>query len=178
MGIFDKPDFEQMRRDSDFPLLIHWSLHKKDRESSRAALAALRKDVPAVVEYVYETACWAQAHTVGRRKMLPSRGVRLLEEGVNALVRLGRSAVDPLVAAVKVYDEYGDPDEETRFLFLLLVIDALERIGRPAVGGLRELAEDPHNDVARQAREALATLRDRGLLDDDEEDGGRSRRKA
>jgi hypothetical protein len=178
MSIFDKPDFELMRRSGDFPRLIHWALHDKDRESSRAALAALRRDVPAVVEYLYETDCWAQAHTVGRRKMLPSRGVKLLGECVNVLVRLGRHAVGPLVAAVKAYDDYGDPNEETRLLFLLMAFDALERIGRPAVGGLRELSRDRHDDVARQARDVLAKLRDRGLIEDDDGRRGKSRRRA
>jgi hypothetical protein len=176
MSIFGKPDFEAMRRAGDWPRLIHWALYEKDREASRAALASLRKDVPAVVEHVYESACWAQEHAVGRRKMLPTRSVRLLDEGVKALVRLGPSAVEPVATAVKAYDDYAGPDEETRFLFFLLMFEVLERIGRSAAERLRELAEDRNDDVARQSREVLARLRDRGLLDDDNDDTGTPRR--
>jgi len=170
MGIFSRPDFEQMRRSGDLPRLIHWALYDKDRESSRAALASLRNDVPALVEYLYDTAAWAQAHNVGRRKMLPSHSVKLLDEAVRALIRLGRSAVAPLVAAVRVYDEYGDTDEHTRVLFFLLAFEALEKIGRPALEGLQRLAGDRDRDVAKHAREALARLDAHGLVADQEEE--------
>ncbi len=175
MGIFSKPDFEQMRRDGDMPRLIHWALYDKDRESSRAAMASLQKDVPALVEYLYETAIEAQANTLGRRrKMLPTRSVKLLNEAVKALVRLRTRAVGCVVDAVSVYDRYGSSDEHERFLFLLLAFEVLEKIGRPAVAGLEELAGDRHDDVAKLAREALARLDARGLVgeDDDEDDPG------
>ena len=170
MGIFSRPDFEQLRRDGDLPRLINWALYDKDREYSRAALASLRKDVPALVEYLYETATWAQANTVGRRKMLPTRSIRLLDEGVKALVRLRARAVTPLVDAIRLYDDYGSPDEHARFLFFVLAFEVLEKIGPPAVAGLQELAGDWHEDVARQAREVLARLDARGLVADDEDD--------
>lgn len=170
MGIFSTPDFRQMRRDHDWPRLIHWALYDKDRENSRAARAVLRKNVPGLVEYLYDTACWSQKNAVGRRKTLPSRGVKLLNEAVKVLIRLGPAAVDPLVHAIRAYDEYGDPDEHTRFLFLVLVIDALEKIGRPAVAGLQLLADDRHTDVAEHAREALQQLDARGLVQDEDDD--------
>jgi hypothetical protein len=170
MGIFRRPDFEQMRRDGELPRLINWALYDKDRESSRAALASLRKDVPVLVEYLYETATWAQAHNVGRRKMLPSRSVKLLDEAVQVLTRLGGHTVTPLVDAVRVYDDYGSPDEHARFLFFVLVFEALEKIGRPAVVGLQELAGDPQKDVAKQAREVLARLDARGLVADEDDE--------
>jgi len=167
MAIFGGPDFEQLRRDRDWPRIIYWALNDKDIESRRSALAALRADVPAVVEYLYDAAAWAQSNSVGRRKHLPSRGVKLLDEATRALTRVGRRAVPPLVAAVSVYDEYGSPDEHTRFLFFALAFDVLERIGTSAVAGLRELEGDPHDDVTTQAREALAKLDARGLVDRD-----------
>ncbi len=172
MGIFSGPDFERMRRDGDMPRLIHWALYDKDRESSRAALASLRKDPTALVEYLYETAAWSRRNAVGRRRMLPSRSVKLLDEAVRALTRLGRRAVDPLAAAIRVYDEYGEQDEETKVLFFLLVFDALEKIGRPSVSGLQELAGDSDIGVATPAREALARLDARGLVavEEDEDD--------
>ena len=170
MSIFSKPDFEQLRRSGDLPRLIHWALYDKDRESSRAALSSLRKDATVLVEYLYDTAAWAQSHNVGRRKMLPSRSVKLLDDAVRALIRLGSSAVAPLIAAVHVYDEYGDPDEETRFLFFLLAFEALEKIGRPAVEGLQQLAGDRDRTVAKHAREALARLDARGLVADEEDE--------
>jgi len=170
MGIFSRPDFEQMRRDRDLPRLIHWALYDKDRASSRAATASLRKDVPALVEYLYETAIEAQANTIGRRKMLPTRSVKLLNEAVRALIRLRAHSVTPLADAVRVYDDYGSQDEHARVLFFLLVFEALEKIGRPAVAELQELAGDWHEDVARQAREVLDRLEARGLVADDDED--------
>lgn len=170
MGIFRRPDFEQMRRDGELPRLINWALYDKDRKSSRAALASLRKDVPVLVEYLYETATWAQAHNVGRRKLLPSRSVKLLDEAVKVLIRLGALAVTPLVDAVRVYDDYGSPDEHARFLFFVLVFEALEKIGHPAVVGLQELAGGPHRDVAKQAREVLARLDARGLVADEDDE--------
>jgi hypothetical protein len=167
MAIFGRPDFRRLRHDRDWPRIIYWALNDKDVESRRAALAVLRADAPVVVEYLYDTAEWAQANSVGRRKRLPSRGVKLLDEAARGLTRVGRRAVPPLVAAVRVYDEFGSPEEDTRVLFLALSFDILERIGAPAVAGLRELEGDPHDDVVAQAREALAKLEARGLVDDD-----------
>jgi len=174
MSIFSKPDFEQMRRAGDMPRLIHWALYDKDRESSRAAMASLQKDVPALVEYLYDTAVEAQANTLGRRrKMLPTRNVKLLDEAVKALIRLRARSVGCVVDAVSVYDRYGSSDEHVRHLFLLLAFEVLEKIGRPSVAGLQELAGDRHDDVAKLAREALAQFEARGLVgesDDPDDD--------
>jgi hypothetical protein len=167
VGLLDRPDFERLRRDKDFPRLIHWAIYDKDPDSSRAALAALRQDVYAVVEYLYETAASAQANSVGRRKRLPTRSVSRLHEAVRGLTKIGAPAVRPLVDSVLVYGQYGDPDENARFLYLALVYDVLEKIGRPAVAGLRELAESRDKDLSRPAREALLKLDSRGLLDDE-----------
>jgi hypothetical protein len=94
--------------------------------------------------------------------------VKLLNEAVSVLVRLGPTAVEPLVHAMRAYDEYGDPDEHIRFLFLVLVMDVLEKIGRPAVEGLGLLVDDRHADVAKHAREALQHLDDRGLIEEED----------
>lgn len=166
MGLLGRPNFEKLRRDKDFARLIHWATYDKDPDLSRAALAVLRKDVYAVVEYLYETAAWAQANSVGRRKRLPSRSVPLLNEAVRGLTRIGAPAVEPLVDSVLVYAQYGNPDEDAKFLYLALVYDILEKIGRPAVAGLRELAGRRDKVVSRPAREALRKLDSRGLLDD------------
>jgi hypothetical protein len=168
VGILDGPDFEQMRHKGDFPRLVDWALYTKEPKVSRAALASLRKDVPALVEYLYETAAWAQDHAVGRRKMLPQRSIKMLDQCVSVLVKLGAPAVDPLVAAVRAFDEYGD--EQVRVLFQILAFECLQRIGAPAGDGLRWLAEDPHDDVAQRARDVVEWLDARGLLDDDEDD--------
>jgi hypothetical protein len=170
MGIFSPPDFEKMRRDGDMPRLIYWALHDKAPTESRAAMTVLRKDVDAVVEYLYETAMWAESHSVGRRKRLPTRSIRLLNEAGRALTRLGTSAVAPLVSSIRVYDAYGHTDENARYLYHVLVFDVLDKIGSPAADGLRELAADPHRDVRKLAREALEKLEARGLLDDEDDE--------
>ena len=172
MSIFDPPDFEEMRSKGDWPRLIHWSLYDKDPASCRAARDVLRSDPYPVVEYLYETALWAQQHSIGRKKRLPRRSVMLLNEATRALTRVGAPAVPPLVDAVRIYDEYGDPDEDMKFLMFCIVFDVLEKIGRPAVGGLRRLAASPDESVAKPAREALGNLETRGLLEPDPDDDG------
>ena len=167
MGIFSPPDFEKMRRDGDMPRLIYWALHVKAPTESRAAMTMLREDIYAVVEYVYETAMWAESHSVGRKKRLPTRSIRLLNEAGRALTRMGSGAVTPLVSSIRAYDAYGRPDENARYLYHVLVFDILDKIGGPAADGLRELAAGPHRDVRRLAREALEKLEARGLLDDE-----------
>ena len=158
-----------MRRDGDFPRLIHWATYQKDPDSSRAALAVLRRDVYAVVEYLYETAAWAQSNSVGRRRRLPTRGISLLNEAVRGLAAVGAPAVRPLVDSVLIYTEYGSPDEDAKVLYYALVYDILEKIGREAVDGLRELAKSRDKDISRPAKEALRNLDSRGLLDDDDD---------
>jgi len=165
MGIFDPPDIGKLKRDGDIPRLIYWALQDKHRDISRQARLELRSDVPAIVEYLYDTATWAQEHSVGRRKRLPSRSVRLLNEANSLLTALGARAVSPLVDSIRFYDEYGTEEEDARFLYHVLVFDILEKIGRPAVDGLRELTTDPHVDVRRWARDSLKKLEAHGLLD-------------
>lgn len=154
-----------MRREKDVPRLIHWALFDKDPELSRAALRVLREEVYAVVEYLYETAMWAESHSIGRRKRLPSRGVRILDETVRILVRMGRTSVDPLVNSIITYDSWGRTDENAKVLYFLLVFDALEKIGKPAVSGLHELAADKREEVYKPARETIKKLDRRGILD-------------
>ncbi len=181
MGIFSPPDFEQMRERADWPRLIHWSLYDRDPEAARAARDVLRADPAPVVEHLYETARWTRAHTIGRRNHLPRHGVMLLNEVTRALRRMGAPAVDPLVQAVQLYDEYGDPDDDTKYLVFCLVFDVLEKMGRPAVGGLRTLAGSSDETAARLAREALGNLDARGVLGPDpraRDAGGDGRRRS
>ncbi len=114
MGIFSPPDFKKMLRDGDMPRLIYWALHDKAPPESRAAMKVLHREVDAVVEYLYETAMWAESHSVGRRKRLPTRSIRLLNEAGRALTRIGTRAVTPLVSSIRVYDAFGRPEENAR----------------------------------------------------------------
>jgi hypothetical protein len=166
MGIFDPPDIARLKQDGDIPRLIYWALQTKHGDISREARVELRSDVPAIVEYLYQTAIWAQQHSIGRRKRLPSHSVRLLNEANRLLTALGSRAVGPLVDSIRLFDEYGSDEEDARVLYHLLVFDILEKIGRPAADGLRELAIDPHPDVRRWASGSLKKLEVRGLLDD------------
>jgi hypothetical protein len=168
MGFFGKPDIEKMRRDGDIAGLVHWADFRRDRDLSRAAVTALRQNVYGVVEHLYETAAWAQAH--GGRRSLSPRGVYLLRETATALTKIGARAVTPLADSVRVYDSYGDPDADVRYLYLVVACEVLERIGRPARDELRALAKSPDRDVRTLAKGALASLERRGLLDDRDED--------
>ena len=169
MGIFSPPDFEKMRREGDMPRMVYWALNDKTPTESRAAMKLLREDVYAVVQYLYETAEWAESHSVGRRKKLPTRSVRLLNEAGRALTRMRARAVAPLVSSIQMYDSYGSPEENARYLYHVLVFDILEKIGRPAAAGLRDLASDRHGDVRKMAREVLERFEERGLLDDEDQ---------
>jgi hypothetical protein len=174
MGFLGKPDIEKMRRDKDIAGLVHWVNFRRDQSVSRAALAGLREDVNAVVEHLYETAARAHARRGPGRRGLSPRGVYLLNETVAALVKIGRRAVAPLADSVRVYDDYADPDEGLRFLYLALVFDVLQRIGRPAANEVRALAESSDNDISKLARQVLEKMDERGQLDDEEEDLGGS----
>lgn len=170
MGIFGPPDIEDLRRRRDWPRLIHWSLYDRDPESSRAARAVLRDNTYPLVEYLYETALWAQQHSIGRKRRLPKHSVMLLNEASRAFVRVGEPFVRPLVDAARLYDQYGDPAEDAKVLMIVLIADILEHIGRPAEEGLRELAKSRDDIVRKHARATLRTLEDRGVLGDDHED--------
>jgi hypothetical protein len=169
MKFFGKPDIEQMRRDGDIAGLVHWADFRRDPEVSRAAVVALREKVLAVVQHLYDTAVWAEAHKGPGRRGLPPRGVYLLKETTSALRKVGRRAVEPLADSVRMYGVYGDPDENVRFLYFALVFDVLLRIGRPSADELRDLARSKDADVRKHAREALTKLEERGQLDDFED---------
>ena len=126
-----------------------------------------------MVEYLYEMAMWAESHSVGRKKRLPTRSIRLLNEAARALTRLGTRAVTPLVSSIREYDAYGNP-EESEVPLPRPCVRYSRQDRKPATDGLRGLAADAHRDVRKLAREALE-LEARGLLDDegdepDEED--------
>lgn len=165
MGIFGPPDFEELRSRGDWPRLVHWCIYDGDPQASRAARDVLRADPAPVVEHLYDTALWTQKHTVGRRNRLPRHGVMLLNEATRALTRVGAPAVQPLVEAVRLYDRYGEPDEDVRYLMFCLVFDVLEKMGRPAVGGLRTLAASPDELASEFARETLEKLAARGVVE-------------
>jgi hypothetical protein len=169
MGIFGPPDIEELRRKRDWPRLIHWSLYDRDPESARAARAVLRDSPYPLVEYLYETALWAQQHSIGRKRRLPKHSVMLLNEASRAFVRAGEPFVQPLVDALLLYDQYGDPEEDAKVLMVVLATDILEHIGRPAEGGLRQLAKARDPVVAKHARTSLRTLTDRGVFDDEDD---------
>ena len=60
MAIFDKPDFEKMLQNADWPRLIHYANYTKDPELSREAMKVATRDPYKLVEYLYETALWTQ----------------------------------------------------------------------------------------------------------------------
>ncbi|HJW76140.1 MAG TPA: hypothetical protein VJ787_10805 [Thermoleophilia bacterium] len=169
MRFFSKPDIEKMRREGDVAGLVHWADFRKDMEVSRAAVAGLRENANAAVEYLYETAARADKRRgASRRKLLP-RDTYLLKEAVAALRRVGPPAVAPLADSVRVYDSYGTDEGHVRFLYFALVFDLLEKIGRPAASELRDLAASKDPDVRTSAREALEKLKWRGQLGDGDE---------
>ena len=75
MAIFDKPDFERMLQNADWPRLIHYANYTKDPELSREAMKVATRDPYKLVEYLYETALWTQKNSSSRGKRLPRRGV-------------------------------------------------------------------------------------------------------
>jgi hypothetical protein len=172
MKFFGKPDIEKMRRDGDVAGLVHWADFRRDKSVSRAAVAGLRENVYEAVMYLYETAASAHAHRGPGRRGLSPRGVYLLNETVGALVKVGARAVAPLADSIRVYNDYGDPDESMRFLYLALVFDTLQRIGRPAADEVRALSESSENDVRKLARQVLQKMDERGQLDDEEDSEG------
>jgi hypothetical protein len=167
MGFFGKPDIEKMRRDRDVAGLVHWADFRRDKSVSRAAVAGLRENVYEVVEHLYETAASAHARRGPGRRGPSPRGVYLLNETVTALVKVGAPAVTPLADSVRVYDDYGDPDESVRFLYLALVFDVLEKIGRPAAVEVRSLAQNADGDIRKLARQVLEKMGRRGQLDEE-----------
>ncbi len=169
MRFFGKPDIEKMRRDRDIAGLVHWADFRRDKSVSRAAVRGLRENVLELVEYLYETAETAHTRRAPGRRGPSPRAVYLLNETVKALVKVGPAAVAPLADSVRVYDDYGDPDASLRFLYLALVFEAFEKIGRPAAGEVRSFAHDADSDVRQLARQVLEKMDRRGQLDDEDD---------
>jgi hypothetical protein len=165
MSILGKPDFERMLEKGDWPMLVHYANYKKDLALSREATKVAARDPRRLVEYVYDTAVWAKLNAAGHGRKLPRRAIRQIDEAAALLRRLGSRAAGPLASSVRVYDEYGDPDENVRVLFFAIVFDTLERIGADAADELRDLAAMADEDVGAPAREILQRLADRGVIE-------------
>ena len=123
------------------------------------------RDVYRLVEYLYESAVWTQQNSGHRGRRLPRRGIRQINDAVALLRRIGTKAVTPLVESVRVYDKYGDPDDDLRTLYFTIVFDTLEKMGVRAAEGLRDLARMSDKTISVPARAALGHLVDRGLLE-------------
>ena len=178
MAIFDKPDFDKMLQNADWPRLIHYANYTKDPEMSREATKVAARDPYRLVEYLYETALWTQKNASSRGRRLPRRGVRQINEATVLLRRLGSKAVTPLVDSVSAYDRYGDPDDRVRVLYGAIVLDVLEKIGAKSAAGLRELAGVKDETISALARDSLQRLVDRGLIESTGFPLPRSSRKA
>ncbi len=166
MALFDPPDLEKLKRDGEYARLIDWANYTKNAAIGKRALAILREDPYGLVYYLYETAAWTQRNSGHKGRRLPRRGIMLLKDASNMLVRIGSPVVPPLVDSLSDYEHYGDPEIKTKLLYLSLVIDVLERMGnKAAVRGLRALAGQADEDVRGPSRDALKRLSDRGLLD-------------
>ena len=74
MGIFDKPDFEQLLKDDDWPRLVHYANYVKEPALSAEATTIVSREVPRLVQYLYETALWTQKNSGNRGRRLPKRG--------------------------------------------------------------------------------------------------------
>jgi hypothetical protein len=164
LGIFDKPDFEQMLARGDWPRLVHYANYTKNAELSALAMKVATRDLYRLVEYLYETAVWTQKNSSHRGRRLPGRGIRQINDATKLLVRVGTPSVKPLVESVRAYDQYGDPDEDVQVLYFSIVFDALQRLGARAAGGLRELAGVRDKSISDPAVAALQNLVDRGLI--------------
>jgi len=57
---------------------------------------------------------------------------------------------------------------DAKFLCFALAFDVLEKLGLPAIEGLRELSRVHDKHIPAPAKEALLGVRRRGLVDDDE----------
>jgi hypothetical protein len=165
VGIFDRPDFEQMLKSGDWPKLVHYANYDKDRELSAQATKIAEREVYGLVEYLYETAVWTQQNSSNHGRRLPKRGIRQIDEATLLLRRIGAPAVAPLIASVRAYDDYGDPHEDARTLYFAVVFDLLEKMGALTVDGLRELAKMKDATISASAHDVLQHLVDRGLLE-------------
>jgi len=164
VGIFDKPDFEKLLAQGDWARVVHYANYTKNAELSGLATQAATRDLYRLVEYLYETAVWTQKNSGNRGRRLPGRGIRQITDASKLLVRTGTPSVEPLVASVRSYDDYGEPDEDIRVLYFSIVFDTLRRLGARAADGLRELAGVRDKSISVPAKEALQDLVDRGLI--------------
>jgi hypothetical protein len=165
VGIFDKPDFEEMLKNADWPKLVHYANYVKDPALSAEATNVAGRDVYKLVQYLYETAEWTQKNSSSHGRRLPRRGVRQINEATTLLRRLGSRSVAPLIDSVRLYDDYGDPDDRIRVLYFAIVFDVLEKMGAKTAAGLRELAKVGDKTVSAPARDVLQHLADRGLIE-------------
>jgi hypothetical protein len=167
LALFDPPDLEKLKRNGEMARLVDWANYTKDPAISRKALTLLKRDPNVLVEYLYDTAVWAQQNAAQHGLRLPRRGIKMLKDATGVLVRIRGPVITPLVVSLVAYDDYGDPDPRVHLLFCSLVIDVLERIGTPAADGLRTLARDSNDVVREAAEEALGRLVSRGLIEDE-----------
>jgi hypothetical protein len=164
VGIFDKPDFEKMLAQGDWPRVVHYANYTKNAELSALATKVATRDLYKLVEYLYETAVWTQKNSSNHGRRLPGRGIRQINDATRLLMRVGAPSVEPLVESVRGYELYGDPDEDARVLYFSIVFDVLQRLGARAADGLRELAGVRDKSISAPAVEALQKLVDRGLI--------------
>ena len=167
MAIFDKPDFEKMLQNEDWPMLVHYANYTKDQELRREATKVAGRDPYLLVQYLYETAQWTRQNTSMHGKRLPRRGIRQIDDAVALLHRLGSRAATPLASSVHLYGQYGDPDEEVRTLYFTIVFSILEKMGAKAADELRDLARADDEAIRAPARETLQRLLERGVIEAD-----------
>lgn len=156
-----KPDFEHML-ETNMPLLVHHAIAAKEPASRREAIKIVSRDMLKLVQYLYETVVWAHENSY-RADKLPKVAVRRLDDASLLFRQLGAKAIDPLATSLRVYDEYGDPDEAVSILYFVVVLDILEKMGAPAVNRLCELTHATDTKLSQMAQEALGRLADRGL---------------
>src|SRR5664279_4890997 len=165
MGLFDVPDLEKLKRDGEYARLIDWANYTKRSDIGKQALAILKQDPYGLVYYLYQTAAWTQRNAGHKGRRLPRRGITLLKDATNMLVKIGSPVVPPLVDSLSDYEHYGDPEIKMKLLYMSLVIDVLARMGNKAsIRGLRTLADLPDKDIREPAKDALERLAERGLL--------------
>ena len=166
------PDLEKLKKlkeQRNYARLIDWANFNKNPATSRAARDLIAQDPADLAEYLYETAEWTRKNSGHSGRRLPRRGVALLRQVTGMAVELGEPMLPPLVASLRAYPAYGDPDLKTRLLYFSLVFDVLTRMGNVARPDLEALAKDEDQDISKLARQALKDIPDE---DDEDEDEG------
>ena len=164
------PDLEKLKKlkeQRNYARLIDWANFNKNPATSRAARDLIAQDPADLAEYLYETAEWTRKNSGHSGRRLPRRGVALLRQVTGMAVELGEPMLPPLVASLRAYPAYGDPDIKTRLLYFSLVFDVLTRIGNPAHDDLEALTKDKDPDISKLAKQAL-----KDLPEDEDEDKG------